>query len=44
MTPVLIALTTGRGVGGTLHTQLATAVDRWAAATTDPYAHAHRLP
>lgn len=44
MTPVLIALTAGRGVGGTLHTQLATAVDSWAAGTADPYAHAHWLP
>lgn len=43
MTPVLIALTAGRGVGGALHAQLASAIDRWAAANPDPYRHAHWL-
>jgi predicted nuclease of predicted toxin-antitoxin system len=44
MVPVLIALTSGRGVGGALHAQLATGIDRWARQTRDPYAHAHWLP
>jgi len=44
MTPVLVALTAGRGVGGTLHARLAVAIDAWAAENSDPYAHAHWLP
>ncbi|MFN3219163.1 MAG: DUF5615 family PIN-like protein [Acidimicrobiales bacterium] len=44
MTPVLVALTAGRGVGGALHARLAEAIDRWATANPDPYAHAHWLP
>jgi predicted nuclease of predicted toxin-antitoxin system len=44
MTPVLLALTAGRGVGGTLHARLARDIDRWAAGNPDPYAHAHWLP
>jgi predicted nuclease of predicted toxin-antitoxin system len=43
MTPVLIALTAGRGVGGALHARLADALDGWANANPDPYAHAHWL-
>ena len=47
MTPVLVALTTGRGVGGTLHARLADAIadaiDRWAGDNPGPYAHAHWL-
>jgi hypothetical protein len=44
MTPVLVALTSGRGVGGALHARLAGDIDAWAASNTDPYAHAHGLP
>ena len=44
MTPVLVALTAGRGVGGRLHARLASAIDSWAAENVDPYAHAHWLP
>ena len=44
MTPVLVALTAGRGVGGTLHARLAVAIDAWAVENSDPYAHAHWLP
>lgn len=44
MTPVLIALTAGRGVAGALHAKLATAIDAWATDNADPYAHAHWLP
>ncbi len=44
MTPVLVALTGGRGAAGALHERLADAIDRWAAANPDPYAHAHWLP
>ena len=43
MTPVLVALTAGRGVGEALHARLADAIDRWAIANIDPYAHAHWL-
>jgi predicted nuclease of predicted toxin-antitoxin system len=43
MTPVLVALTPERGVGGTLQAQLAAAIDQWATSTPDPYAHAHWL-
>jgi predicted nuclease of predicted toxin-antitoxin system len=43
-TPVLIALTVGRGVGGGLHAQLADDIEAWAADQSDPYAHAHWLP
>lgn len=43
MTPVLIALTAGRGTRGNLHTRLAKAIDRWAADHPRPYAHAHWL-
>jgi predicted nuclease of predicted toxin-antitoxin system len=43
LTPVLVALTTGRGVGGTLHARLADALHDWAADNSDPYAHAHWL-
>jgi predicted nuclease of predicted toxin-antitoxin system len=43
-TPVLIALTTGRGVGGALHARLAADIDRWARSQGDPYAHVHWLP
>ena len=42
-TPVLIALTAGRGVGGALHARLAADIDLWATANTDPYSHAHWL-
>lgn len=44
MTPVLIALTAGRGVGGGLHARVASAIHEWATANPDPYAHAHWLP
>ena len=44
MTPVLVALTAGRGVGGRLHARLAGAIDTWAGENSDPYAHAHWLP
>lgn len=44
MTPVLVALMSGRGTGGALHARLAADIDAWATATTDPYAHAHWLP
>ena len=44
MTPVLIARILGRGAGRALHTQLAGAIDQWAADTPSPYAHAHWLP
>lgn len=44
MTPVLVALTVGRVVGGALHARLANAIDQWATANADPYAHAHWLP
>lgn len=44
MTPVLIALTASRGTAGALHARLAHAIDRWDAANSDPYAHAHWLP
>lgn len=44
MTPVLVALTAGRGGGGALHARLADAIDHWAGANSDPYAHAHWLP
>jgi predicted nuclease of predicted toxin-antitoxin system len=43
MTPVLVALTAGRGVSGALHTRLADAIDKWAASNADPYAHVHWL-
>lgn len=43
MTPVLVALTAGRGAAGALHARLADDIDHWAAANTDPYAHAHWL-
>lgn len=43
-TPVLVASTSGRGVGGSLHAQLADDVHRWAMDNADPYAHAHWLP
>jgi predicted nuclease of predicted toxin-antitoxin system len=43
-TPVLIALTAGRGVGGALHARLADDIDSWAADNGDPYTHAHWLP
>jgi predicted nuclease of predicted toxin-antitoxin system len=42
--PVLVALTAGRGTGGTLHARLADDIDAWAAANAAPYAHAHWLP
>jgi predicted nuclease of predicted toxin-antitoxin system len=44
MTPVLVALTAGRGVGGALHARLANAINQWASANADPYAHAQWLP
>lgn len=44
MTPVLIALTTSRGVGGALHTRLANAIGLWATNSPDPYHHVHWLP
>lgn len=44
MTPVLIALTTGRGVAGALHARLANDIQQWALDNADPYAHAHWLP
>jgi predicted nuclease of predicted toxin-antitoxin system len=44
MTPVLVALTAGRGAAGTLHARLANDIDRWAVADPDPYLHAHWLP
>lgn len=44
MTPVLIALTNGRGVAGTLHARLAEAIHLWATKNPEPYAHAHWLP
>lgn len=43
MTPVLVALTAGRGVGGARHARLADDIDRWTARNADPYAHAHWL-
>lgn len=43
MTPVLVALTASRGVGGALHARLARDIDCWAANNDDPYAHAHWL-
>lgn len=42
-TPVLIALTAGRGVGGALHARLADDIVNWAADHAGPYAHAHWL-
>ena len=42
-TPVLVALTAGRGVGGALHARLADDIDAWAAGSPEPYAHAHWL-
>ena len=44
MTPVLVALTAGRGIGGALHARLADDIAEWAARNADPYAHAHWLP
>ena len=44
MTPVVVALTRGRGVVGALHTRLAKDIDDWASENDDPYAHAHWLP
>lgn len=44
MTPVLFALTSGRGAGGALHARLAKDIHDWAANIADPYAHAHWLP
>jgi predicted nuclease of predicted toxin-antitoxin system len=44
MTPVLVALTAGRGVAGALHARLADAIAQWAANNADPYSHAHWLP
>jgi predicted nuclease of predicted toxin-antitoxin system len=44
MTPVLVALKAGRGVGDALHVRLADDIDGWAADNADPYAHAHWLP
>ena len=44
MTPVLVALTAGRGAAGALHARLADAIGKWAADNSDPYAHAHWLP
>ena len=44
MTPVLIALTVGRGVGGAPDTRRAGAIREWATTNADPYAHAHWLP
>ena len=43
-TPVLVALTAGRGVGGALHARLAADIDSWAAANEDPYTPTHWLP
>lgn len=43
MTPVLIALTTNRGTGGSLHAKLPAAIDQWATENANPYAHAHWL-
>ena len=42
-TPVLVALTAGRGVGGRLHGRLADDIDSWAAENAAPYTHAHWL-
>ena len=44
MTPVLVALKAGRGVGGALHARLAHDIDGWATDNPDPYHHAHWLP
>jgi predicted nuclease of predicted toxin-antitoxin system len=44
MTPVLVALTAGRGLAGGLHARLAAAIDSWAADNPGPYAHVHWLP
>lgn len=44
LTPVLVALTAGRGKGAALHARLSTAIDAWATANPEPYAHAHWLP
>lgn len=44
MTPVLVALTAGRGATGALHARLADAIGKWVADKSDPYAHAHWLP
>lgn len=44
MTPVLFALTAGRGTGGALHARLAKDIHSWAAGNATPYAHAHWLP
>ena len=44
MTPVLVALTAGRGVGGALHARLVADIDSWAAGNEDPYTHTHWLP
>lgn len=43
-TPVLVALTAGRGLAGALHARLADEIARWAGGNADPYAHAHWLP
>lgn len=44
MTPVLVVLTAGRGVGGAFHARVAEAIAGWATANAEPYAHAHWLP
>ena len=43
-TPVLVALTAGRGVSPALHAGVAADIDSWAAANEDPYTHTHWLP
>ena len=42
-TPVLVVLTAGRGVGGTLMPALRDDIASWAADNATPYAHAHWL-
>lgn len=44
MTTVIVALKTGRGVGGALHSRLADDLQTWAADNPTPYKHAHWLP
>lgn len=43
MTPVIIALKSGRGVGGALHAHLADDLVAWATDNPTPYLHAHWL-
>ena len=43
MTAVIVAVKSGRGVGGALHTRLAEDLAAWASDNPTPYLHAHWL-